>query len=252
MNQTIKQLQNRRSIRQFTGEHVSDEDLQTILKTAQRAPSSVNGQQVSLVYTHDKEKIAKIAKLCGGQPQVEHADVFVAIVMDFHRTSSALESVGKKHVIQESIEGVLVGAVDAGIMLNHLQSAAEALGYGTTAIGAVRANPKEIIELFNLPPKTFVVVGSTIGVPTKEAKEAPLKPRVPFESFAMEDVYDAKKVTQGALKYDKILKSFREENNTSMLPSYIDSLERFYTNVYFRQNKKVLEEQGFAFEDKVE
>lgn len=32
MNETIKQLSNRRSVREFTGESVSDEDLNLILK----------------------------------------------------------------------------------------------------------------------------------------------------------------------------------------------------------------------------
>lgn len=248
-NEVLKQLQGRKSIRQFTGESVSDEDLKVILQTAQRAATSINGQQISLVYTRDKVKIEKIAQLCGGQPQIAAADIFVAVVMDFHRTSSALESVGKKHVIEQSIEGVLVGAVDAGIMLNHLQSSAEALGYGTTAIGAVRANPREMIELFNLPPKTFVLVGSTIGVPTDEAKNAPLKPRVPLESFAMEDEYDAQKVTNGAKEYDSLLRSFRDKNGTAQLSSYIDSTANYYERIYFNENRKTLEKQGFKLSD---
>ena len=51
MNKVIEQLQNRRSVRNFTGEKVKDEDLELILRTAQRAPSSVNGQQISLIVT---------------------------------------------------------------------------------------------------------------------------------------------------------------------------------------------------------
>lgn len=67
MNKVIEQLQNRRSVRNFTGEKVKDEDLELILRTAQRAPSSVNGQQISLIVTRDKEKLKKIAEICGGQ-----------------------------------------------------------------------------------------------------------------------------------------------------------------------------------------
>ena len=55
MNQIINQLSNRKSIRQFTGESVSITDLD-IIKTAQRCPASINSQQISLVYTRDKEK----------------------------------------------------------------------------------------------------------------------------------------------------------------------------------------------------
>lgn len=55
MNETIKLLQNRRSVREFTGEKIKDEDLKLILKTAQRAASSVNGQQISLIVVRDKD-----------------------------------------------------------------------------------------------------------------------------------------------------------------------------------------------------
>ena len=60
MNQVINQLSSRKSIRQFTGQSVSNEDLELIIKTAQRCPTSVNGQQISLVYTRDKDKIRDI------------------------------------------------------------------------------------------------------------------------------------------------------------------------------------------------
>ena len=74
-NPTITQLQNRKSIRQFTGEAIKDADLELIFKTAQRAPTSINAQQISLVYTRDKAKLARIAELCGGQAHVAKADV---------------------------------------------------------------------------------------------------------------------------------------------------------------------------------
>lgn len=67
MNKVIEQLQNRRSVRNFTGEKVKDEDLELILRTAQRSPSSVNGQQISLIVTRDKEKLKKSLKYVVGK-----------------------------------------------------------------------------------------------------------------------------------------------------------------------------------------
>ena len=55
-NHVLNQLQNRKSIRHFTGERISEEDLSIIFQTAQRAPTSINGQQISLVYTHRKSQ----------------------------------------------------------------------------------------------------------------------------------------------------------------------------------------------------
>lgn len=249
MNPIIKQLSERKSIRQFTGEFVKDEDLELIIKTAQRCPTSINGQQISLIYTRDKEKIKQIAQLCGGQEQIATADVFITICVDFNRTIFAVEQTGEKHQIDKSAEGVLVGAVDAGIMLNAIQITAESLGYGTTAIGAVRNEPAKMIELLNLPLKTFPIVGTTIGVPTIEAKNAPLKPRIPLKSFAFEDNYDDKKVKDGVLVYEKQMKKFREDNNMNYLQSYCEQTANYYKNIYFRKIEENYTKQGFIFKD---
>jgi FMN reductase [NAD(P)H] len=249
MNEIIKQLSNRKSIRQFTGESVSAEDLELIIKTAQRCPTSVNGQQISLVYIRDKDKIKQIAKLCGGQQQVATSDVFIAICVDFNRTIFAVEQTGEEHQIDKSAEGVLIGAVDAGIMLNAIQISAESLGYGTTAIGAVRNEPALMIELLGLPAKTFPIVGTIIGVPTKEAKDAPLKPRIPIESFAFEDKYDDKKVKDGVLLYEKQMKKFRVDNNMDYLQSYCEQVASYYKNTNFRKIEENYTKQGFVFID---
>ena len=110
MNEVIKQLQNRRSVREFTGEKVKDEDLKLILKTAQRCPNSTHSQQISLIAVRDK----------GGQKQVETADVFVLILVDYHRAEYAAESTGNKITAPETVDGLIVGAVDAGIMLSAI------------------------------------------------------------------------------------------------------------------------------------
>ncbi|KHG32904.1 nitroreductase family protein [Sulfurospirillum sp. MES] len=248
-NAMLSLLQNRKSIRHFTGERVSEEDLQTIFKTAQRAPTSINGQQISLVYTRNKEKLKTIAELCGGQTHIAEADVFVGVVIDFNRTSAIVESVGRKHVIEQSAEGIMVGAIDAGIMIDHLQSAAGALGYGTTCIGAVRKNSPAFTKLFNLPQKTFLALGCTIGVPSERAKSAPLKPRVALDTFAMEDVYESDKVKKGALAYEHTLKAFRDKTGSGSMPTYAEITTNYYADVYYRSTAKDLEEQGFAFKD---
>ena len=249
MNQIIEQLSNRKSIRQFTGEHLRAEDLELIIKTAQRCPTSINGQQISLVYTRDKEKIKQIAQLCGGQEQVASADVFITIVVDFNRTIFAVSQAGEKHVIDNSAEGILVGAVDAGIMLNAIQVSAESLGYGTTAIGAIRNEPDAIIKLLGLPAKTFPIVATTIGVPTKEAKEAALKPRIDIDSFAFEDTYNDTKVKDGVLHYEKQMKKFRVDNNMDYLLSYCEQTAFYYKNIYFRKVEENYTKQGFNFKD---
>ena len=250
MNELIKQLQNRRSVREFTGEKIKEEDLKTILATAQRAANSVNGQQTSLIVVRDKEKLAKIAELCGGQKHIAQADAFVFVLVDFHRGVYASDSLGKRNIAPKSADGILVGAVDAGIVVNALQTAALALGYGSTVIGAIRKETKEFIKMLGLPEYVFPIVGSTLGVPV-ERKLTRVKPRVPLDTFVFEDTYDAKKVEEGVEFHEKDTVAWREENGTPQLPSYKEMIVRIYENFY-NESKKELEEQGFKFADKLE
>ncbi|WP_068268366.1 nitroreductase family protein [Caviibacter abscessus] len=223
----LEAIKNRKSIRQFTGEHVKEEDLKAILELASRAPSSVNGQQVSLVYTTDKEKIAKIAELAGGQAQVKNSDVFITIIGDFYRASTYLDSKGLSLKDNES-ELKNIASVDAGIMVYLLNMAAMAYGYGSTIIGGIKQASKEISELLELPEHTYVMVGITLGVPTKESLEGTLKPRICSKAFAMKDKYDREAQKNAISEYEVKLDEWFKSIGVSQ-PLFGDVIKRFYS-----------------------
>ena len=248
MNNTIEQLLTRTSVRTFTGEGVKDEDLELIFKAAQQAPTSIGAQQISLVYTKDKEKIKQIAQIAGGQPQVATADVFITIVIDFNRTAIACEMAGKEQVIHASAEGLLVGAGDAGIMLNAPQTAANALGYGSTAIGGIRNDPEAMIKLLDLPKKTYPIFGITLGV-ADTSKGVNIKPRVPLHSFVMKETYNQAMVKQGVESYEETLRVWRDAKGLKDFPGYTQMTSQYYQNIYFPKVAKTLLNQGFDFKD---
>lgn len=250
MNQVIEQMKNRRSVRGFSGESVKDEDLKEILVAAQQAPSSVNGEQVSLVVIRDKDKIAKIAELAGGQPQVAGADIFILVTIDFYRSTYAMKKEGKQNVIPMSAEGILVGAVDGGIMLNALQTAAESFGYGTTAIGGIRRNPDKMVELLELPEGTFPLVGTTIGVPTEEEPSF-VKPRVPLNSFAHTEKYDKVATEKGVDEYDLVLRKWWDDLGMTQMGNYSQDVSNYYQTIYFPTVAANLRKQGFEFQDEL-
>ena len=192
----------------------------------------------------------KIAELCGGQKHITQAGAFVFVLVDFHRGVYAANSVGKRNIGPKSADGLLVGAVDAGIMVNALQTAAHALGYGTTVIGAIRKATKEFIKMLELPEYVFPIVGTTIGVPV-ERKLTRVKPRVPLDTFVFEDTYNAKKVEEGVEFHEKDTIEWREENGTPQLPSYKEMIARIYENFY-NTSKQDLEDQGFRFADELD
>lgn len=247
MNDTIKTLLNRKSDRVFTGERVKDEDLEVIAKAALQAPTSIGAQQISLVIVEDKEKIAKLAELSGGQPQVAGADRFILVVMDYFRTFHANRMAGKEQAIHKTTEGLLVGAVDAGIILGTLEVAIKSLGYGSTAIGGIRSQPEAVAELLNLPEYTFPIVGITVGVIDKN-REAKVKPRIPVESFAFTDEYNAEKVTEGVHIYNDKMRKWWDEQGMTEMPDYVQSTSKYYSEPYFQGLKESLFKQGFGLD----
>jgi FMN reductase [NAD(P)H] len=243
MNNVIQTITNHRSIREYLDKDIPDEIVDEIVRAAQAMPNSINGQQTSVIVVRDKEKKEKLAELVGNQPYVAKAPVFLVFVMDFYRTYLAGEKTGMKQVIHEDIEGIEAGSVDAGISLGASIIAAESFGLGIVPIGGIRKNPEEVIELLGLPKYTFPMVGLVVGYPADESHK---KPRIPFESFRHNEIYDVKTVEESIDVYDNQMSEYlkdigraEQETNWSTFTS------RVYQSVYYPKVKPTMDKQGF-------
>lgn len=63
MNETLKTLLERRTIRKFKPEQIKDEELNAILQAGMYAPSGANQQSALLVVIQNKDMLKKIAKM---------------------------------------------------------------------------------------------------------------------------------------------------------------------------------------------
>lgn len=245
MNQTLQTQQRHRSIRSYTDEPVSDAMLDAIIESAHRAPTSMNAQEISLVVVRDSAHRARIAELAGGQPWVAQAPVFIAIVVDFHKTDLGVRKAGATQIIHESMEGFGVAAVDAGIALGTMITAAESLGLGVVPIGGIRRNPQSLIELLALPPLTFPLVGLSIG---HIANDVPHKPRMEIRTFRHDERYDAAGYPAAIDSYDSEIMDYWKQMGRSDGLTWSDNLGNFYKNVYFPQVRPVAAMQGLLFD----
>jgi FMN reductase [NAD(P)H] len=243
MNETIKLIQDHRSIRSYLDKDISEEVLDQILKSAQAMPNSINGQQTSIIVVRDKEKKKKLAHLAGDQKWIDDCSVFLIFVMDFYKTSLAGEKTGNPQVIHESMEGTLAGSFDAGIAMGGTIIAAESLGIGIVPIGGIRKSPDEVIELLELPKYTYPVAGLALGYPSDNSKQ---KPRMPFETFKHNEKYNTEILKPAIDKYDIEMATYlkeigreAQEGNWSILTSNI------YKSVYFPKVYGSIKTQGF-------
>lgn len=209
MNEVLQLLTDHRSIRSYTDEPVSDEQLGLIIQAAQAAPTSINGQQFTVIAVKDKERKKKISELAGGQPWIDQAPVFLLFCADFNRAKIALEEYNDTPLeITNGLESVLVGAVDVGIALGTATAAAESMGLGTVPIGAVRGKPDELIELLKLPKYVFPVSGLVIGHPADRSAK---KPRLPQAAVLHHETYQEEDLRTHIEAYDKQMSEYMKK-----------------------------------------
>jgi FMN reductase [NAD(P)H] len=243
MNETLRLMQSHRSNRSYKPDPVSDQMLDQIVEAAYRGPTSVNSQQVSVVVVRDREKRARIAEIAGGQPWIAQAPVFITVVVDFHKTRLGVEKAGERQVAHESLEGIVAGTLDAGIALGNLMTAARSLGLGIVPIGGIRRDPQAMIELLELPPLTFPVVGLCVG---HIAEEAPQKPRMGMRSFRHDERYRQEALPLLIAAYDETLVQHWKKIGRSDGEPWSARVAEYYQKVYFPRVKPVAAAQGFV------
>lgn len=229
MNHVLQLLKDYRSDRSFTNKPVDDTMLAEIVDAAQRAPSSANAQHNSIIIVKDANTKAKIAQLTGGQSWIAQAPVFIAIVVDFYKTSVALETVEETQVIHQHIEGTIAASTDAGIILATILTAARSLGLGTVPIGGVRAGAALMGELLDLPRKALVLVGVALGHIDNHAE---IKPRLPVDTFCHDERYDPSAIHRAVNAYNDTLQAHWDRIGRTDGQSWSRNLAGYYNNNY--------------------
>ncbi|PXX43383.1 NADPH-dependent oxidoreductase [Aquitalea magnusonii] len=245
MNSTLELMQQHRSVRSYQDKPIPAAVLDTVLDAAWKGPTSINGQQVSLVVVQDAARRQQIAEIAGGQPWIAQAPVFVTLVVDFYKTRLGVEAAGAKQVIQDSVEGFAVGAVDAGIALGNLMTAARAAGLGVVPIGGIRRNPQAMIELLQLPEYTFPIAGVVMGYTDQDSS---IKPRLPRASFVHHEHYQAAQLPEHIRQYDQTLSAYWQQIGRSDGLPWTANTAQYYQNVYFPDVAPLARKQGFGFD----
>lgn len=211
MNETIKLLQNHRSIRKFEDKNLDKDTVQTLVKSAQQASTSSYVQAYSIIGVTDPEKKKAIREI-STQAHVENNGHLFIFVVDYNRHKEL--AVQSDYDLKfDSTESLIVGVVDATLAAENMAVAAESMGLGIVFLGSIRNNPAKMIEILNLPEGTFPVFGMAVGYPVEEGS---FKERLPFEAVYFENEYpkfdDVKNVLND---YDETVNQYyksRDEN----------------------------------------
>jgi nitroreductase len=166
----LEAIFNRRSIRQYTDRHVSDDVIETLLKAAMYAPSAVNKQPWHYIVFRDREIIEKIILFHQNASMLRKADAAILVCWD-----------------EELQHDIGYGPVDCSAATQNILLAAYSLGLGSVWVGLYpRIQRMESIHaLFGLPQniRPFSIV--SLGYPAEE-KKMPIRfnsDRIHFEKW---------------------------------------------------------------------
>lgn len=244
MNHVYNTLINHRSIRNYTDQPVSDQDLKMIIESVQAAASSINGQQVTVISIQDQKTKSKIAELSGNQSWIDQAPVFLLFCADFYRAKIAAELNCEPLVVTDSAESIIVGSTDVGLAMGNAIATAESLGLGIVPIGGVRRQPLELIELLGLPEYVFPVSGLVVGHPADTSDK---KHRLPQAAVWHKETYNTE--LTGLLKqYDNEVSDYMEKRtNGKETRNWSQTVSSIYNRIYYPLVRDMLEKQGFDF-----
>lgn len=152
---TLEAIFSRKSIRKYTDEPISKEDIETILLAGMSGPSAVNARDWSFIVVQDKEMLAKMADRNGPYSQMlKTAPLGILVCGDKSRSY------------------VDYWVVDASIASQNMILAATELGIGSVWLGTYpqmeRVNALK--ELFDLPDHIVPHSLISFGYPDQEGR----------------------------------------------------------------------------------
>ena len=188
MNQTIKELFERKSVRVFENKEISKEDKQLILEAATMAATAGNQQLYTIIDVTNQGIKEKLVKTCDNQPFIADAKMVLIFCADCKKWYDGFKEADAKPR-NPGVGDLLLAVSDANIAAQNAVTAAESLGIGSCYIGDIMENCEEQRELLQLPKYVFPAAMLVFGYPTQQQKERPKPERVDLKHVVHENAY---------------------------------------------------------------
>lgn len=203
---TMKVIQDRRSIRDYTDEPVSEDDLEKILEAARQAPSGENAQPWRFIIIKDAETRNKLGAIAGGGSGRRFTAEFVTKKMQ-ERFSSLQDEEKKKAAFEKLTSGkvstflanapvniVVCGKKDVWDMPYDTSAAIENMLLMVTGLGlgacwviapCIDIRDEERVKALLGMPEGFKAVSIiAIGHPTRPHRP---RPRLPMDELVFSE-----------------------------------------------------------------
>ena len=194
----VQALLNRRVIRKYKTNPISEQTMALLLSAAQSAPTKSNLQQYSIVIIRDPEVRNAVSELVPSMPWVRNAPVIAIFLGDVRRIRRLAEIRG--HTYQNNnADTYMNAAVDAALAMQCFITAADYLGLGTCPISYVRNRIDDLAEILDLPDGVFPISGLCVGYPDDAGY---VSMRLPQKVVVHQDLYNDDDLETDVKDYD--------------------------------------------------
>lgn len=235
----------RRCIRKYEHQPISEDDLKFIRAAVRNTPTSYNAQQFSVIEVTDQALKDELADLIG-QSQLKNAAVDFMFLSDFNKMAIAAKAKGlPAPEFQNTVDGLVVGTIDASLAMMSAISAAVSRGLGTCPIGYARTvDPKKITEILKLPQGVYLVCALAVGIP---ANMPDLKPKQPEDIVFFKNTYGITNMAEKLLEYDKTITAYHKKRSANQSDEdWIGQMLAYYQEAMATEFKSFLKGQGYG------
>ena len=216
MNEVIRQLHARKSVRVFTDREIGHAEKSAILEAAVQAPTAGNQQLYTILDITDQSIKDKLVDTCDHQPMIAEAKMVLIFCADCKKWYDAYVATGCEPR-KPGVGDLMLAVCDTVIAAQNAVTAAESLGIGSCYIGDIMENCEEQCALLGLPQYVMPVGMVIFGYPTEQQMRRPKPERVDMEYIVHENGYkpmddktlEAMWTPRGGLRpYDEYMRAF--------------------------------------------
>lgn len=195
MNEVLKQLHDRKSVRVYEDRPIPEEVKQAVLAAAIQAPSAGNMALYTILDITDQELKQKLSVSCDNQPFIATAPMVLIFCADYRRWydvfCQAVETVRKP-----DLGDMFLAQADAIIAAQNAVVAAQSLGLGSCYIGDITENFEYHKELLSLPQYVVPAAMLCLGYPTQQQISRPKPKRHEVSRLVHENGYHMEKARE--------------------------------------------------------
>jgi len=191
MNETLRLLRERKSVRAYTDQPIPEEEVNVILNAAIQAPTAGNQQLYTILRITDPERKRRLSESCDHQPFIAEAKLVLVFLADCLKWYSAFEAAGCSPR-RPGPGDLMLAVTDAVIAAQNAVVAASSLGIGSCYIGDIMENIEEQREILGLPEWVFPAAMVVFGYPTEQQMKREKPVRSPLSQVVSENVYERK------------------------------------------------------------